>query len=163
VGLSRPRRRPRPRPPFALQIRGWTRDVTVFTHGAFELPADVRATLATAGVRVETAPIARLVATDGRLSAALLTTGVHIPLDALFTHPPQRQTDLVRSLGVALDDNRFVAVDPMRRETSIPGIYAAGDIVTRMQGAVLAAASAGQAAAMINVELTMELATTGAL
>jgi thioredoxin reductase len=51
----------------------------------------------------------------------------------------------------------------MRRETSIPGIYAAGDIVTRMQGAVLAAASAGQAAAMINVELTMELATTGAL
>jgi thioredoxin reductase len=149
--------------PFALQIRGWTRDVTVFTHGAFELAADVRATLATAGVRVETAPIARLVATDGRLSAALLTTGVHIPLDALFTHPPQRQTDLVRSLGVALDDNGFVAVDPMRRETSIPGIYAAGDIVTRMQGAVLAAASAGQAAAMINVELTMELATTGAL
>jgi thioredoxin reductase len=149
--------------PFAVQARSWTRDLVVFTHGDFDLPADAQATLATAGIRLETAPIARLIAADGRLSAALLTTGARVPLDALFAHPPQRQTDLVRTLGLTLDDHGFVAVDPMRRETSIPGIYAAGDIVTRMQGAVLAAASSIQAAAMINVELTMDLATTGAL
>jgi thioredoxin reductase len=149
--------------PFALQARGWTRDLVVFTHGAFDLPAEAQATLAAAGIRLETAPIARLVATDARLSAVELTTGARIPLDALFTHPPQRQTDLVRALGLALDDNGYVAIDPMRRETSVPGIYAAGDITTRMQGAILAAASSIQAAAMLNVELGMELATAGAL
>jgi thioredoxin reductase len=49
----------------------------------------------------------------------------------------------------------------MKRETSVPGIYASGDLTTRMQGAVLAAASGTQTAAMINVELAMELAPAG--
>ena len=77
--------------------------------------------------------------------------------------PAQRQVPLVQALGVALDDDGYVRVDPMRRETSVPGVYAAGDLTTRMQGAVLAAAAATQAAAMINAELTMELAERGAL
>jgi thioredoxin reductase len=51
----------------------------------------------------------------------------------------------------------------VKRETSVPGIYAAGDLTTRMQGAILAAASGAQAAAMLNLDLTMELASTGAL
>jgi thioredoxin reductase len=51
----------------------------------------------------------------------------------------------------------------MTRETSIPGVYAAGDLTTRAQAAVFAASSGMQAAARINAELTMELATGGAL
>ena len=46
----------------------------------------------------------------------------------------------------------------MRRETSVPGIYAAGDLTTRAQAAVLAAATGMQAAAMINVDLAMAAA-----
>lgn len=44
----------------------------------------------------------------------------------------------------------------MRRETSLPGVFAAGDLTTRMQGAMFAAAAGTHAAAMINVELMME-------
>jgi thioredoxin reductase len=51
----------------------------------------------------------------------------------------------------------------VKRETSIAGIYAAGDLITRMQGAIHAAAAGSQAAAMINMELTGELATSGRL
>lgn len=51
----------------------------------------------------------------------------------------------------------------MKRETSVPGIYAAGDLTTPGQGAIYAAAASVQAATMINVELTMELASSGAL
>jgi thioredoxin reductase len=43
----------------------------------------------------------------------------------------------------------------------VPGIYAGGDLVSRMQGAILAAASAMQAAAMLNHELTAELVAGG--
>ena len=53
--------------------------------------------------------------------------------------------------------------DPMTRETSIPGIYAAGDLTTRAQAAVLAAAAGMQAAAAINAELTAELVASGSL
>jgi thioredoxin reductase len=56
-----------------------------------------------------------------------------------------------------------VKTDPMTRETSIPGIYAAGDLTTRAQAAVLAAAAGMQAAAVINAELTTDLVTSGAL
>jgi thioredoxin reductase len=81
----------------------------------------------------------------------------------LFAHPPQRHVELVRALGVALDESGYVRVDPVKRETSIGGVYAAGDLTTRMQWAINAAATAAQAAGAINAELTMELATSGAI
>lgn len=149
--------------PFALLLRGWTRHVVLFTNGSIELPAEALAQLASAGVRVETAPVARLVGASRQLASVELSNGTSVPCDALFSHPPQRQTELVRALELALDEEGYVRVDPMRRETSVPGIYAAGDLTSRMQAAVVAASSGMQAAAMINMELTLELAQTGAL
>ena len=47
--------------------------------------------------------------------------------------------------------------------TSVPGIYAAGDLITPRQGASIAAASGTLTAARINHSLTVELAAEGAL
>ncbi len=148
---------------FAAMLRGWTREVVVFTQGAFDVSQEARDALQAAGVRLEVAPIARLAGGAHRLDGVELADGTVVPCEALFVHPPQRQVELVRALGVALDDDGFVRVDAMTRETSIPGIYAAGDLTTRMQAAVIASASSVQAAAMINTELTMELARSGAI
>jgi len=51
----------------------------------------------------------------------------------------------------------------MTQETSMPGIYAAGDIITRAQAALLAAASGMRAAAARNHQLTAEMAVAGTL
>ena len=83
--------------------------------------------------------------------------------ELLFAHPPQRQVDLVRALGPTLDGDGLVQVDPMTRETSVPGVFAAGDLTTRAQGAIFAAATGAQAAGMINHGLTVELAAAGLL
>lgn len=149
--------------PFALQARGWTRDLVVFTNGAFDVPDPDRERLQTAGIRLETTPIARLLAREQGLEAIELASGTRVPCDALFTHPPQRQVDLVGALDVALQDDGYVRVDATSRETSIPGVYAAGDLTTRMQAAIVAAAAGTQAAAMVNLELTIELASSGGL
>jgi len=148
--------------PFALQARGWTRDLVVFTSGAFDVPPEARDRLKAAGVRLETAPISRLVAREHRLEGVELSNGTVVPCEALFAHPPQRQVELVETLGLALDDG-YVRVDPMKRETSVSGIYAAGDLTTRMQGAIFAASTSVQAAAALNVELTAELASSGSI
>ena len=140
--------------PFALLARGWTRDLVVFTDGKMEVPQQVRAQLEAAGIRLETAPVARLKVERDQLEAVELADGTAVPCDVMFMHPPQRQVDLVRSLGVALDSDGYVRVDPMKSETSVAGVYAAGDITSRMQGAILAAAAGVRAAAMINFELT---------
>lgn len=148
---------------FALLLRGWTGDVVLFTEGRFALPTETRAQLAAAGVVVEERPIVRLQAHGDRLAGVEVAGGYVIPRDVLFMHPPQRQTNLVRALGVSLDAAGFVRVDEARRETSVAGIYAAGDLVSPAQGALLAAASGTLAASRLNHALTVEMAATGAL
>lgn len=147
---------------FALQLRGWTNDVCVFTNGESEIPEAAQSQLVAAGVRIETARIGRLVGREHRLEAVELSNGTRVGCELLFAHPPQHQVDVVRALGVALDSEGFVQVDPMSRQTSVPGVFAAGDLTTRMQAAIAAAASGMQAAAMVNVELTMDRSSRGA-
>lgn len=147
---------------FAIFLRGWSRHVTLLTHGTVTVPPDVRSSLQAADVHVDERPIARLLANGDHLSAIDFVEGKAIELDVLFAHPKQRQVPLVRSLNLALDDKGFVRVDDMR-ETSVPGIYVAGDLTTPAQSAVLAAASGMFAAAALNRALTVELATSGAL
>jgi thioredoxin reductase len=143
--------------PFSLMLRGWTRAVVAFTGGTFEVPPEARTKLASAGVTLETVPVARLVARAHSLEGVELTDGRTVGCDVLFTHPPQRHVDLVATLGLALDEHGFVKVDPMTRETSLPGIHAAGDLTTRMQAAIHAAAAGTHAASMINVELATDV------
>lgn len=147
---------------FPVLLRSWTQDVTVFTGGAFDVPAEPRAQLESAGVRVETDRVTRLHRRDGALLGVELASGRVAPCEALFAHPPQHHVELVTALGLALDDEGFVRVDPMTRETSIPGVYAAGDLTSRMQGAIIAAAFGTQAAGMLNHELTAEMVNRSA-
>ena len=143
---------------FALFLRGWTSDVVVLTDDRYAVPPEVRMRLAGAGVPVEERRITRLSGNDGHLDLVELAGGSRLRLDVLFARPPQRQVAVVQSLGLALDAGGYVQVDE-RRQTSIPGIYAAGDLTTPAQAAVPAAASGVQAAAGLNHELTMELAS----
>lgn len=101
--------------PFTIMLRGWSRDVTLFTGGAFEVADETRERLRAAGVRLETTAIARLVARAQQLAAVELASGAVVPCEPLFVHPAQRQVEIVRQLGVALDDEGYVRIDPMRR------------------------------------------------
>lgn len=146
--------------PFVMQLRGWSTSVTIFTD---TLGDEMRSRLLAAKIQIESAAVTRLVGTGYQLEAVELAGGRRVPCEALLMHPPQKQVELVHALGVALDDEGFVKTDPMTRETSIPGIYAAGDLTTRGQAAVLAAAAGMQAAVAINAEVTVELVTSGML
>lgn len=145
---------------FAVLLHGWTQDVVVFTGGAFAVPTDACARLDAAGIRLEVRPIARLVGGHSEPAAVDLSDGTRVLCDVLYAHPPQRHVELVRALGVALDDAGYVWTNPTTSETSVSGVYAAGDLTTRAQGAVLAAASGLHAASMLNAELTSECAVT---
>ena len=141
--------------PFTMQLRGWTNHVTLFMTEQFDLPQVSHQQLAAAGIQVQLSPVKRLVARGQALESLELASGERVACDILFAHPPQQQVPLIRNLGVALDNDGFVQIDPMRRETNIPGIYAAGDLTTRMQGAIFAAAAGTHAAVMINFDLTL--------
>jgi thioredoxin reductase len=145
---------------FALFLTGWSRDVVVFTEGAIPVPAEQRLRLERAGVRLEPRRIRQFLARDGHLHAVELEDGARVERQILFARPPQRQTELVRQLGLELNELGFVRVDE-RKQTSVPGILAAGDLTTMMQGALVAAAEGAMAAYMMTHELNIEAATHG--
>lgn len=148
---------------FAIKLRSWTASVVALTHGAFEVPPPVREKLAAASVVLEERPLQRLASHDGQLTRVELADGTAIACDVMFAHPPQRQVEIVRRLGLAAEADGFLHVDPTTRETSMRGVYASGDLTSRLQGAIFAAAAGAQAAAALNAELTAELASTGSL
>lgn len=92
--------------------------------------------------------------------AVQLADGTEVARHALFVRPPQIQTALVRDLGLRLVDRDLVAVDA-QFETSLPGIYAAGDLMSTKHGAMVAAANGTSAAHALDEALTRELVLAG--
>lgn len=141
---------------FSIMLRAWTTQVTVLTEGVTP-PPEVMARLQRAGIRLDDRRIVRLEAEDDHLARIVFDTGDPLPCAALFVRPVQEQTPLVRSLGLTMTAAGHVQVDEMRRETSTPGIYAAGDLTSPMQAAIAASSMGMMAAAALNYELTAEL------
>lgn len=140
---------------FAAMLKNWSDDVVVFHPEEETLPDDIISGLENHNVSRHVSPIKRLVVDGHKLTHVELADGQRIACNVLFAHPPQHQVKLVQSLELELDPQGFVQVDTMTRQTSRPGIYASGDLTTRAQGAIMAAATGTQAGAMVNYELSM--------
>ena len=142
--------------PFALQARQWTDTLTVFTNGAVAPSDDERALMDARGIRLVSSPVRRLLGEGQALASVEVAGGTTVPCEVLYAHPPQRHVPVVASLALDLDEGGYIRVDETSLATSQPGILAAGDLTTPMQGAILAAAAGTRAGAMINLGLAME-------
>lgn len=124
----------------------WTDDIIVFADPDIEIPDRTRRDLEARGIPVEQRRIRMIVkSADGDLEAVELDDGERVARGTLVYRPKQRQAELVTRLGLALTNDGFVQVDA-NRLTSIPGLYAGGDLTQRCQD-VLSAAAAGAAIA----------------
>ena len=108
--------------------RTWTDDVILFLGAEMSIDDGREADLISKGFRVERRAIQRLLGDGSQLSAVEMVDGERIERAVLILWPLQSQTDLVRSLGIAFDDDGCVVVDSGFR-TDIDGLYAAGDLV----------------------------------
>ncbi len=94
-------------------------------------------------------PIKRLVAEDGKLAAIEFEDGETLPRSALLVAVTFHQrSDLAEQLGVAVTDQGFLEVDGFLA-TTVPGVYAAGDLSSQPQSVATAIASGFLAAAMV--------------
>jgi thioredoxin reductase len=138
---------------WSLLLRGWTNRLVAFTNGATLAPEAI-ARLEAASVTIEHEPLGSLEGAE-RLASVRLRSGREVPCEALFLRPAQRAVPLVDALQLERDENGFVRVDA-RRESSVKGIFCAGDATTMMQSAIGAAAEGSIAAAMLNHGLVLE-------
>jgi thioredoxin reductase len=140
---------------FVPVVLGWSDDLVLCTDGPSGLSDHARDELEHNGVRIVETPIVRLEG-SGRLERIVFSDGSTLARDALFVHTsPRGRSDLAAQLGCGLTDYGLVEVTP-ERETSISGVYAAGDAASRFHQIVVAAASGAEAAIMINRALAME-------
>ena len=140
----------------ALLIRQWSDDIAFFTH-TYPLTADERATLDARAVGVIDGLVARLSIVEDRLDAVQLTDGRAFPRAAVFIRPAfhRHKDDPVDSLGCELDDSGFIQVDRTGR-TSVPGVWAAGNVANPRAQVITAAGEGSTAAISINTDLVQE-------
>jgi putative selenate reductase len=71
-----------------------------------------------------------------------------IPLDTLiFAISQTAILDFLDSEAIALNEQGYIAVDPVTFETSLPGVYAGGDVANDGPASIVKAAAAGKAIA----------------
>ncbi|MDF4251855.1 NAD(P)/FAD-dependent oxidoreductase [Streptomyces sp. WMMB303] len=138
----------------ATAFRAWTGDTIAIAPPSLPGADDLRRSLREQGSDLVQGEITRLHHTDGDLHAVELADGTLLKRQTLLWPQPQRQVPLVERLaadhGLALSEG-YVAVDDSR-QTSIPGLYAAGDLTgqTWEQGVVPAVTAASAAADAIH-------------
>jgi thioredoxin reductase len=124
----------------------WTDRLTIFADG-HDIPPEVRADLARRSTSVVDGRVNEIARHGDHGATVKLDTGPEVAVDILFAHPRNKPAaNLHESLGLATVDTPLgiiLKVDE-RRETSVPGIYAAGDLANPvMPPSVTLAASHG--------------------
>ncbi len=145
---------------FAGILRGWSHDLVVCSHGPADLGEEERQKLARYGIGLKEEVIVRLEGhpdgKDGSLERIVFADGSTLARRALFVRLPQRQfSPLAERLGCTLNDRHQVEIDANGR-TSVPGVFAAGDISRPLQQVMTAAVDGTTAGMAINYDLLME-------
>ena len=123
-------------------------DVTFFTNGTFTLDDAARAQLRARNVAVVDEPVAEIVGPSPETDGVRLRDGRVVPVRAVFAGPPFRMTSpFAEQLGCAFDETPVGAIvrTDMWKQTTVAGVYAAGDNA-RMQQSVTFASADGIAA-----------------
>ncbi|WP_162924441.1 NAD(P)/FAD-dependent oxidoreductase [Rubrobacter indicoceani] len=155
-------------------IRNWSRDLVVITDGT-GIPDGDREKLAALGVPFCEMGISRIEAAgeSGKLLRITLGSGSEVEREGIFANPPQEQrSSLAEMLGCEREYVEMMRVytvkaHPMTRETTVKGIFCAGDAsippAQSLPNSVATGSNAGafMAHALCSEDLAAELVPAG--
>ena len=144
-------------------IRNLSRDLAALTDGS-EISGEDREKLEALGVPLYERKISRI---EGDAEAGLLTSivfedGETLEREALFANPPQRQrSELAEMLGCEIEyvemmKSYVISTDSMTQETTVKGVFAAGDAGRPIQSLPTAVVSGTNAGAFMNYALASD-------
>jgi thioredoxin reductase len=143
----------------ALLVRQLSPDVVFFRHTLGELSAEDRARLAAREVRVVDGTVTRLVIEANRLAAVALADGTVLARSAVFVTPNfVANNEIVAALGAETESTpvgAWIKTDSGGR-TSVPGVWAVGNVADIAAFVIEAAAAGARAGAAINADLVDE-------
>ena len=145
---------------FALSLLTWTDKITLVTGGdEDDMSDDERAKLSDFDIPIRYQSLAALEGDleSRELQRVLFTDGDSLECDALFFNlGTEFGSNLHEGLGCKLDDLCDLVWVDEARQTSVEGVYAAGDITPHSQLAIVAAGEGAMAAIHIHNSLIPE-------
>ena len=143
----------------ALLVHQWSPDVRFFRHTLADLTDADRERLVARGVAIVEGTVARLVVAGGRLTGVRLADGTVVARSALFVAPGFVANDaILTALGAETARTAmgtWVTTDPTGR-TSVPGLWAAGNVADPTALVIGAAGASARAAVALNAHLVEE-------
>jgi thioredoxin reductase (NADPH) len=138
----------------ALLLRAYTADLTLLTFGReVNIPPEEQEALQEAGVRVLDEPVSEVTVDGDRITAWRMRSGRVHHFDAIYTALGLKmRSELAIALGAEHDADGALITDAHQR-TSVPGLYAAGDVVRGLTQISVATGQAAIAATDINNSL----------
>jgi len=139
----------------ALFLRSFTRDVTLIApHAELDLAADDHAKLKAAGVGMVAGPTEAVAISADHI--VVDTADGHHVFDSIYPAlGSDTHTQLADMVGARLGDDGCIGVDAHQR-TSVPGVYAAGDVVIGLDQISHAMGEGGVAATTIRNDLAKD-------
>lgn len=139
---------------YCMYMLTWTENLTILTHGhPPDLEEPARAALERWNIPVREAVIERLEGEGGQIQRVVYHEGETEEFDALFFHIASGPgSSFPADLGCEADLDGILEVDK-EHQTTVPGVYAAGDIIPGSRLALRAAAEGTRAAVGIHKSL----------
>ena len=141
----------------AMLLPDWG-PTTYFTQGEFEPDTEQLEGLTRRGVHIERSPIVALLGNAPDLDAVKLADGRVVPLAAIFTAPKTHLVSpLAQQLGCEIIDGMtgpIIKVDDWK-QTTVAGVFAAGDAANLMPNATIASASGVMAGSGAHASMVM--------
>jgi thioredoxin reductase len=136
-------------------VRQWTDDLLLFVPAGNLIEAQ-RQALAARGVGIVAAGVDRVLVSDDRLTGVRLAHGEVVRRDVLFVPPRFVPNDaLLAALGCDFTRDGWVVTSSDGR-TSVPGVWAAGNVANPRAQVITAAGEGSAAAISINASLVDE-------
>ncbi|MFJ4228858.1 NAD(P)/FAD-dependent oxidoreductase [Paenarthrobacter nicotinovorans] len=145
-----------------MLFRQWSPDITLFLNDVVEPTDEEWEQLAARSINVVEGKVRSLEITDDAVSGVVLASGKVLPVEAVVTGTRmEARPGVLESLGVQLVEHpmgvgRHVEVNPLGGATSVPGVWAAGNVADLMGQVMASAASGVMAGAAINAHLVAE-------
>jgi len=133
-----------------IMMKHWISDVVACSDGT-EVSAKAARKLREYSIPLHSEPIRSLEGADGELKSIKFESGKTLSRSGLFFSTGCHQaSDLSKILGCKRNEKGGVVIDPKTEESSVPGIYVAGDVSRDVLLVAVAIGEGAQAAVAIN-------------
>lgn len=140
----------------AQMISQWTKELVLFTNGQLQLSEEQQQQLNLHGIPVIHTPIIEIKHENGQLKSLLLQDGQEHFFKVMYSRVNfEQHTSIPENMGCEINEQGFIVVND-KKESTISGVYAAGDNTSMARAVAMAVSSGTLSATSINSALISE-------